>query len=297
VAVLSFFTALAAAQDKVGEAAPHFRRGVDLYNENDFAGALVEFKRAYAIAPSVNLLYNIGQTEYQMQAYADALSAFEDYLRQGGGTHKAEIESAIAVLRTRVGRVRVVTDAPGADVLVDDRSIGKAPLNDSVTVSVGRRKISVNAPDRPPATKWVDVASGDEAVLTINLGPASEPALPRPPPVHTVLVTPEARDSSHPPVAAWVITGALAVGTAVAGGLAIYSEGRLNDARNTFPGDKGEIDGRASTTRALAVTADVLGAATIVAAGLSMYWTFWSSPSSEGRAAIGPRGVVFSGSF
>src|SRR5260370_8829169 len=73
-------TASAAAGDNSREAAKHFQRGVDLYNDGDFRGALVEFKKAYSVWPRANVLYDIGQTEYQLLAYAAALRTIERHL-------------------------------------------------------------------------------------------------------------------------------------------------------------------------------------------------------------------------
>ena len=54
------------------DAAKHFERAVVLYGESDYQGALVEFKRAYAIAPNPTVLYNIGEAQFQLQDYAGA---------------------------------------------------------------------------------------------------------------------------------------------------------------------------------------------------------------------------------
>src|SRR4051812_31637230 len=59
------------------EAGTHFQRAVQLYSEADYRAALVEFKRAYELAPHVTVLYNLGQTHYQLQNYAEALNTFE----------------------------------------------------------------------------------------------------------------------------------------------------------------------------------------------------------------------------
>src|SRR5580704_5653549 len=70
------------------QAADHFDRGVAMYGEADYRAALVEFKKAYEIAPNAAVLYNLGQTYYQLQNYAEALSAFEQYIALGGGHHR-----------------------------------------------------------------------------------------------------------------------------------------------------------------------------------------------------------------
>src|SRR4051812_11192477 len=91
------------------EANTHFQRAVQLYSEADYRAALVEFKRAYEIAPHVAVLYNIGQAHYQLQNYAEALSSFERFVAEGGTAHKAEVDQAISVLQTRVGKVDIST--------------------------------------------------------------------------------------------------------------------------------------------------------------------------------------------
>src|SRR5215813_3558282 len=103
----------ARANDSVSrEAGKHFQRGVDLYNDGDFRGALVEFKKAYGTWPRANVLYDIGQTEYQLLDYAGALKTMERYLAETGPSapHRGEVESTVEVLRGRVGRILLTTD-------------------------------------------------------------------------------------------------------------------------------------------------------------------------------------------
>src|SRR5579863_7549475 len=68
------------------EAARHFDRAVSLYAEADYQGALVEFRRAYQTAPNPTVLYNVGETEYQLQDYAGALTSFTRYLSEAPAT-------------------------------------------------------------------------------------------------------------------------------------------------------------------------------------------------------------------
>src|SRR3954471_22237449 len=119
------------------EANVHFQRAVQLYSEADYRAALVEFKRAYELAPHVTVLYNLGNTYYQLQNYAAALDTFEKFLAQGGTTHRQEVENAIGVLKTRVGKVDITTPTPGWDVAVDDDPAGKTPLSAPVSVTIG----------------------------------------------------------------------------------------------------------------------------------------------------------------
>src|SRR4051794_31540701 len=112
----------ALADNPSREAGAHFQRGVELYNDGDFRGGLVEFKRAYQIWPRANVLYDIGQTEYQLLDYASSLRTMERYLAETGpnAAHRSEVESTVDVLRGRVGKLALTTDANGCDVAIDE---------------------------------------------------------------------------------------------------------------------------------------------------------------------------------
>lgn len=280
------------------DAQVHFRRGVDVYLETNYPAALVEFKRAYEILPNTNLLFNIGQTEYQLQLYADALAAFEQYLREGGSPHKAEVESAISVLRTRVGHVRVITSVPGAEVAIDDRSVGATPLAEATTVSIGRRKVTVSAPGRETVTRWVEVASGDDLRVNVEL----ERKVEAPPPA--LAVTPprgRAADAGHRtsiPVLPWVATGVLGAGAVITGVFAIVNANALTTAKSTFPANPAEVSWRASRTTVLAATADGLGAASVLLGALSLYLTLSRAESrSAVQVVVSPGSLGLRGAF
>src|SRR5215831_6647263 len=213
----------AAAQDRVEvqrEASKHFQRGVALYGEADYGGALVEFKRASELSPNPTVLFNIGQTEYQMRDYAAALKTFERYLAEApaNATNRSEVENAVKVLRSRVGRLTVTTDPAGADVSIDDVSVGKTPFAKPVLVGVGRVKVVASIPGRAVATRYVDVAADDDVSVALALSTAPvASAAPAPAAAGgaVVDVPVEAAPTSGPPRwhgAGWVVAGAAASG-------------------------------------------------------------------------------------
>src|SRR5947209_19599304 len=127
----------AAGDNASREAGKHFQRGVDLYNDGDFRGALVEFRKAYTVWPRANVLYDIGQTEYQLLDYASALKTMERYLAETGpnAAHRSEVESTVEILRGRVGRIALTIDAPDCDVSVDDQDEGTTPVAHPIAYS------------------------------------------------------------------------------------------------------------------------------------------------------------------
>ncbi|HEX3758634.1 MAG TPA: tetratricopeptide repeat protein [Kofleriaceae bacterium] len=281
------------AGSPVREAAKHFHRGVALYSEADYRGALTEFKRAYEIAPNAGVLYNVGETHYQLQNYAAALAVFERYLTEAGATapHRREVEQTIDTLRTRVGKVRITASADGCEVTVDDELVGKAPFDSPVTVSVGRRKITAMAPGRSPDTRFVEVAAGDTVDVALSLAPIG-------PPSDTPPIAPEAPpDGVDYARIGWFTTGALAVGTAALGTWAYVASHQLQDARHTYPTTRAELDSKASRATTIGVIADVVGVATVVAGAVTLKLTLSRSREHEVHVGVVPGGVQIAGVF
>jgi hypothetical protein len=297
-----FFASTAAtnahAQDASSqkEAGVHFQRAVQLYSEADYRAALVEFKRAYELAPNVTVLYNLGETYYQLQQYAEALTTFERFLAEGGTQHKQEVENAVSVLKTRVGKLDITTPSPGWEISVDDEVVGKTPLAKPIAVSIGRRRLGATKAGEASVTRLVEVAAGETAAINLaGIGGAAKPA--------------DGTDPQAPPagsdhggngllIAGWVGTGALAAGAVVTGILATSKSSSLKDARTTFPANKADLDSKASSVKSLALVTDILGASAVILGGVTLYFTL-TKPSSTTTARLGTSGsrLLLEGTF
>jgi len=136
------------------EAEKHFRRGIELYDDADLAGATAELERAYQIVPSYKILYNLGQISYQRQDYVQALAHFRHYLRDGGEdlprARRDKVEEDVQQLERRIGRIEIATETTddGADVLLDDVKVASAPLSGPLSASVGQRKLELVLADQ-----------------------------------------------------------------------------------------------------------------------------------------------------
>jgi hypothetical protein len=167
----------------MAEAATHFNRGVTLYGETDYPAALVEFSRAYALAPTWRVLFNIGQAHFQLHEYVDAMTTLQRFLDEGGDQVKAKqrelVQSELASLADRIGRVTVESNVTGATVSVDDQVVGVTPLTSPVLMSAGIRRVSATREGRPPVEERVSVAGGDSIVVRLDFAaptPAPSPA-------------------------------------------------------------------------------------------------------------------------
>jgi len=273
------------------EAGKHFNRGVALYNEADYRAALVEFRRAYEIAPNAVVLYNIGETQYQLQNYAQALTTLERYLAESGdkASHRAEVETTLETLRARVGKIAIATNIPDCEVTVDDEVVGNTPLKDPVLVSIGRRKVTAMHAGRPAETRFVEVAAGDTVQLAFALGDGAD-GMARGPGGKPATSVPWARIG-------WISAGVLAVGSITTGVIAWRASSDLDDARHTFPADPGALHDKASRVRTFSTIADIAGAAAIVVGGVTLGLTLSKSHSHEVHVNLAPKGVVVGGVF
>lgn len=288
-------------REQKAEAQRRFEAGKDLYEENDFRGALIEFKRAYQLAPHFKLLYTIAQVYYQLQDYASSLQTFEKYLTDGGrevpAARRAEVDKEIERLKTRVAKVEIVCNKKGAEVAIDEVEVGSTPLSKPVLVSAGRRKITVSMKGKATVSRVLDVAGGDSTSVTIEL--QDEEA--RSKPAASSAPAPSSKPEGLGPASkgvwiGWGVTGALAVGTVITGVLALQASKNLADKRETANVGADALEAASTKTSALALTTDILGAATLVAGGVSLYFTL-KKPSSTVQVGWAPSGMVVRGQF
>jgi len=282
-------SAFAEDSESTREASKHFQRGVVLYNEADYRGALVEFKRAGALAPSTSTLYNIGETQYQLQDYAGALNTFERYLAEASpsDSHRAEVERNVQALRARVGFVAITTSPTGADITIDDQPVGRTPLDKPVRVTIGQRKIVATLAGRPAVVRYIDVAAEDNVSVSLQLGTgvASESSAV---PAVASDGSRASKGGSGLRTVGWVTTGVLAAGAATFGVLAIKASNDLKDARATYPTTSDTLDHLANKATTYSIIADSLGIGALIVGGITLYSTL-SSSSNTSSAQAGAR--------
>jgi hypothetical protein len=298
----------------VEEGRVRFARGIELYKEGDFHAALAEFRAAFATAPSFRIHYNLGQTLYQLQDYAGAVRAFDQYLSEGGSKiepdRRKDVEADLAKLRPRVARLTFVVNVPSAELTIDDQPSGPAQGRQHL-VSEGRRRISVTASGYQTETRVVDLAGAQRVDLTFELKPIGGAAVPTGD-GRASRVEPERTERSRTPFyIGLVATGALGAATGVTAIIAASKHSTFEKALRS-PDDQGAIADARSSTRSAALVADILGLATVLSAGLTVVAfvvTSGKESSTTGQTApaptrtthvsavVGPTSVGLTGTF
>ncbi len=301
----------AQSQANVEEGRGRFARGIELYKEGNFHAALAEFRAAYAAAPSYRIHYNLGQTLYQLQDYAGAVRAFDQYLAEGGGKiepeRRKDVEADLAKLRPRVARLTFVVNVPAAELAIDDEPAGRAQGAPHL-VSEGRRRISVTASGYQTETRVIDLAGAQRIDLTFELKPIGGAPVAAGA-VHDIGTEPQRTPRSRAPFyIGLVATGALGAATGVTAIVAASKHSTFEKALGS-PNDPQAISDARSSTRSAALVADVLALATVVSAGLTVVafvltsgsdaaTTGQSAPSApRWRAVVGPTSAGLIGTF
>jgi len=300
-----------ASERAIEEARARFQKGVQLFREASFEGALAEFRRAYQLAPSYRILYNIGQVQFELHDHVEALKTFRQYLAEGGNEiaadRRAQVEADIQKLEGRVASVEISTNLDGAQVLIDDVPVGVAPLKNPILVNSGPRRIAVSKAGYGTTARNITVAGGDRVKVSLD---AADSASPRALDL-SVKRSGSSKDSaasSSNRTALWIgvgTTAVLAVGTGAFALLAKDAKSDFDHALEQFPTTRARIDDARSRMKTYAAVTDGFGGATVVSGVVTIVIAVTSggakvSPQQGTEPIrISPRigGATVSGSF
>jgi tetratricopeptide (TPR) repeat protein len=285
------------------KARTHFAQGIQFYNAGDYKLSLIEFRRSYELSKNYRILYNIGQVNQQLGNYSNALAALEQYMKQGGdeieSERKTEVAANVAVLKTRVAHVRLVSNVPAPEVLIDGFPVDVSDPSAPITVDPGDHRIDLRKAGYQAGGTVVALAAGDSNEVRVNLV--------RVPPVVRLTagnVSGPRRDSTWLWVG-WSTTAATALGAGITGLLANSQANELANLRNSSWSTQTQRDNVGRRAKNFAIASDVLTATALAAGATSLYLTFRSEGSSEHerrpapvtRVALSPTSVSFQQSF
>ncbi|MEZ4372048.1 MAG: PEGA domain-containing protein [Polyangiaceae bacterium] len=173
VACMAPSVALAAPKDKSvsdsdrESSRVHFRKGIKLFQDGNFVGALAEFQASYKLKPAGSTLQNIALCQKQLFRYSEAAETLADLLKTHGSElteeEKTSVRQTMEELEGLVGRVSISVIPSSAKVSVDGRTLTPEQLSEPVRLNVGEHRIRVESPGYAPVDQTVRIASGDAA--------------------------------------------------------------------------------------------------------------------------------------
>ena len=314
VALTCFFIPQAAMAEGQGaedaetaKAAIRFQRAVELYREGSYEGALAEFGKAYQISPSYLVLYNIAQTQYALHDFVGSYKSLMQYMAEGGSEipsdRRAQVDEMTVKLVGRIAHLQISTNVTGAEIRVDDVSVGSSPLPGPIPVNVGTRKVSASKAGSPDVVRVLTVAGRESVKVELRMDApivavGTTPVAPKSLSSSTPSVM-ETRAQSTPGRAGLIVslstTAALAVGTGVFGYLALRAQKYLQDQVDTYPNTRAKIEDARTKSKHYGYITDAFGSAAIVSGGVALYFALshgGDSPKAKSGKASVPVAVV-----
>ena len=165
-----------AAPDPTQQARRHFRNGVKLYQDTNFAGALAEFEAAYQLKPGHSSLQNVALCQKALFRYGEAADTLRLLLERHADELSADeqkaMRQAIDELEGLVGSLVIKVQPPHARVALDGQVISPDQQGKRLRTNVGEHTVVAEAPGYARLARTLRVASGQhDQPVELNLEP------------------------------------------------------------------------------------------------------------------------------
>jgi hypothetical protein len=211
--------------DTAGDAAQLFDKGNALYKTGRWAEAEAQFQKAWDLRKSFDVAANLGDCELEIGQNREAAEhlayAAREFPLSGKAAARERVQKRFAEARSRVGALRVQVSVQGAEVVVDGRRVGLAPLADELFVDPGPHTVEARLGDYETGRASVEVAQGASKEVAIALVKKGPPPLVATGPKKAIVI------------AGGAVTG---VGIVMGSVLAVVSNGKATTAETTRSG-------------------------------------------------------------
>lgn len=289
-----------AAEDPMSDKARElFNEGKKLYREGKFGQAEASFEAAWGLAlQSKGIAANLGDCELRLGKFREAAEhlAISARLAPPEDPQRAKTMASLAAAKAKIGTLVVKTNIP-AEVMLDGKRIGDAPLLDPIFVDPGKVKLRVRQEGYTSWEKEIDVAAGQEIPLDV--------ALQKPAPIPTATATVTTTATAPPPpnrVPAYVAFGVGGVGLLVGiatGAVALSMKSDLvqkcSPAKECPLGVRGDYDTMAAMSHASTVGLVAAGLGTAV--GVTLLVIDARKSATKTSLVVGPTFVGVKGAF
>ena len=201
--VLAFVGVLGPGQICLAESQEDLlKRGFELRIAGDDEGALRVFERAMAMSRTPKAVAQVGLAEQALGRWEDADVHLAEALRAPEDSwvvrNRKTLDDAMTVIKKHVARVEVVAEPEGAEIFVNGKSVGKAPLAGAVRVSAGEVAVEARLPGHQRATHTVTLVGGQYQSIVLHLETSAPLVMPLAPPVGSSSAPADTQTSVRP---------------------------------------------------------------------------------------------------
>ncbi|WP_438008005.1 PEGA domain-containing protein [Sorangium sp. So ce321] len=145
-----------------------------LYSDGKYEEAEEILLSAWELNPTFDVAYNLGNTEHKLKKHREAAQYLSFALRHWPllktvAKLKPTAEQRLAESRAQVGAVTVTVGVAGAEVLVDGKAVGRAPVEGEVFVEPGEHRVEARLEGYAPASQTVSVPKGGTAEVRLPM--------------------------------------------------------------------------------------------------------------------------------
>jgi len=169
--------AAAQADEEQLAARQHYEGGQKLYDDRQFAEALVEFQAAYDAKPHPVVLKSIAECKFQLEDYRGAQAILEQYLADPESTGKDQVAARVEEIKTKYSVLQITTEPLGAKIMVDGEDVD-AVTPTSVDVTPGEHEVSIEFSGYQPAQRQVAVMGGETVEVSVDFAKEGVPLEP-----------------------------------------------------------------------------------------------------------------------
>jgi tetratricopeptide (TPR) repeat protein len=164
------------SESLTGTAKTDYDSGKVLYEDGDYAGALVKFQSAYELSGDARLLWNVAACEKSLRHYAAVLDLLAEYRRLAQLTEeeRGQVDSLMGTLGPLVSGMTVQGAPAGAEVYVDDRLRGVLPLDKPILLDLGERRVRVQRDGYEAHTETLQVRGANQITVQAALRPLQQ---------------------------------------------------------------------------------------------------------------------------
>ncbi len=197
--------------------------GFDELERGNLEAARSAFAKAYEIDPQPTVALSLAEVEMKLGLHESAAEHWLVFL-QRAPADSSELSGAreqLAECRRHLGRAKIIVSASPAELFVDERAVGQAPLSEELWLSPGRHTFSVrSARGRAPDQK-VTIVVGELSTIDFRLeqdaGASAERPAPQPAPAGHATDEPISDSGSSARTPVLIVGGALAAAALGAG--------------------------------------------------------------------------------
>jgi hypothetical protein len=189
------------AQSLPADAKRDYDAGKLLFDDGDFATALLKYQAAYDATHDARLLWDVAVCEKSLRHYARTLSILARYVSEGGdllgAQDKRDAQDLSRAIAPFTSAQTIDVSESGAEVWIDGVLVGRSPLPAPVVLDIGTRHVHVELDGFRPWTQEMPVGgSAPTNVRAVLVKEAGHLDLTLPP---DATVSIDGKDAGHGP--------------------------------------------------------------------------------------------------